>query len=538
MADDLSKKLLRLLDDGQPTDVRTAALTVIAEVGSKDGDISKRIVSLVRDPQQPIRLKAIHAIGKLRIDSGLNELLGWVQEGGPEAEHSAQAAAKLGAKGTKSLQDLMPKVAPGLRRYIAAALGSGGTASADSAALHVLLDSDPGVVDATVRSLIGQIPSFTPAKKQSVTEQLLELLKEGELSALSALAAMRILAALGDPKAEPVFWDRAQSKYPADMRAIALQTLGKWIKSPSKEQAKRLFACAAERDFKVAAPALMMLQNMPVQSKLLEDWYGLLAAPDVAVRRLALGKLKDQDNAELAEMLLPDLKHPDRAYRDEVLQQLSNMDAGCKAIIDALLEAETTDAAWMLARAAAPRIKELPAAMRQKLFVTVCGYLEEDDRRSDALLFLLRETDAADLRERLEEKAAGHRQKKKYEQAMVYLRLLGRDPAIGFANRFDLAAVGLKLSAKDLSHESRHADPCLGHFSHLARHFEPELMKQLEKTKWLEPEDLYYLGFHFSEKDGAERKVAAPILQLVVKRSPKTKTGQAAKTKLKNSGLA
>jgi HEAT repeat protein len=538
MADDLSKKLLRLLDDGQPEDVRAAALTVVAEVGLKDADASKRIVGLIRDPQQPIRLKAIQAIGKLRIESGLNELLGWVQEGGPEAEQSAQAAAKLGAKGTKSLQDLMPKVAPGLRRYIAAALGSGGTASADTAALHVLLDSDPGVVDAAVRSLIAQIPSFAPAKRQAVTEQLLDLLKGGDLPAPSALAAMRMLAALGDPKAETVFWERVQAKYSADMRAIALQTLGKWIKSPSKDQAKRLFACASERDFKVAAPALMILQNLPVQSKSLEDWYGLLKAPDVAVRRLALAKLKEQDNAELAELLLPDLKHPDRAYRDEVLQQLSTMEAGRKAVIDALLEAENADSAWTLARAAAPRIKELPKPMRQKIFAAVCGFLEEDDRRSDPLLFLLRETDAADLRERLEEKATGYRQKKKYEQAMLYLRLLGRDPAIGFADRFDLAAVGLKLSAKDLSHESRYADSCLGHFSHLARHFEPELVKQLEKTKWLEPEDLYYLGFHFAEKDGAEKKVAAPILQMVMKRSPKSKTGQAAKTKLKSAGLA
>ena len=180
----------------------------------------------------------------------------------------------------------------------------------------------------------------------------------------------------------------------------------------------------------------------------------------------------------------------------------------------------------------------MSAAVRQKLFAKTCGYLDSDDRRSDALLFLLRETDGADLRERLEEKATGFRQKKKYEQAMIYLRILGRDPAIGFADRFDLAAVGLKLSAKDLSHESRYADSCLGHFSHLARHFEPELVKQLEKTKWLEPDDLYYLGFHFAEKDGAEKKVAAPILQMVVKRSPKSKTGQAAKTKLKSAGLA
>lgn len=537
MADDVAKKIVRLLADENPSEVRIAALTVLSELGVKDAASAESIVGLVRAPEQPVRLQAIQAIGKLKIDAGLPELLAWVKEGGPEAEHSAQAAAKLGAKGTKALQDLMHKVPPGLRRYIAAALGSGGTASADSAALHVLLDTDPGVVDAAVRSLIAQMPSLTPAKRHALAEQLVALLKE-DLSPHSELAAVRMLAALGDASVEPLFWDRIQPRYAPDIRAIALQTLGKWIKTPSKEQSKRLFVCASDADFKVAAPALMILQNLPLQTKAVDDWFALLKAPDVAVRRMALAKLKDQDSADLAEALLPELKHPDRAYRDAVLQQLAAMEAGRKALIEALLEAETPDGAWTLARAAAPRIGNLAPATRQKIFAAACGHLESDDRRADAFLHVLRENDPAGLRERLEEKATALRQKKKYDQAHLYLRLLGRDPAIGFAIRFELAACGLKLSAKDLSHESRLADPCLGHFAHLARHFEPELVKQLEKTKWLDPEDLYYLGFHFAEKGGAEKQFAAPVLQMVLKRSPKSKIAQAAKTKLKSAGLA
>jgi len=50
------------------------------------------------------------------------------------------------------------------------------------------------------------------------------------------------------------------------------------------------------------------------------------------------------------------------------------------------------------------------------------------------------------------------------------------------------------------------------------------------QVKWLDPEDLYYLGFHFAEKDGAAKHFGGKMLKLVVKRSPKTKTGQAAKT--------
>src|SRR5205823_10657532 len=97
--------------------------------------------------------QVIRAVGKLKIEAALPHLLARIKEGGHEADEAAHAAARIGPKGTRALQELMPRVAPGLRRYIAAALAGGGTASATAAAAAVLLDRDPGVVEAAVRSL-------------------------------------------------------------------------------------------------------------------------------------------------------------------------------------------------------------------------------------------------------------------------------------------------------------------------------------------------------------------------------------------------
>jgi hypothetical protein len=110
---------------------------------------------------------------------------------GEEASEAASAAAKLGARGAKALQEMMPKVAPGLRRYIAAALGSAGTASGDAAAVEFLLDKDPGVVASAVRSLISQVPTLTASKKHVLTEQLLHLLKDTKTNLPIASAAAR-----------------------------------------------------------------------------------------------------------------------------------------------------------------------------------------------------------------------------------------------------------------------------------------------------------------------------------------------------------
>jgi hypothetical protein len=534
-----AQKILRLMQPDNPPEVRCAAAVVLGELGARDADISRELCKRLADDEPVLRLAAIRAVGKLRIDPALPQLLERIKAGGEEAEAAAQSAAQLGAKGTRGLQELMPRVAPGLRRYIAAALAAHGAAGKGAEAVAVLRDKDPGVVEAAARSLLGELPSLTPARRAALVGELIGLLaaKKSRPAPATEAAAVRLLAALDDPKAAAVLWDRVQPPHPPEVRVTALQALARWVPAPGKEQLRRLFACAADPDGRVAAPALITLNALTVSDKSLQDWLALLSAPDVAVRRLAVARLGDRDTPAVAAALLEQLSHPDRALRDEALARLARLDAGRKALAQALLDADSPDRAWALARAQAPFAKDLPAAARDKLFAQACKYLESDDRRAEPILFLLREADAAGLRDRIEEKAVGFRKKKDYETAAAYLRLLTRDPACGFPVRFELAACLLKLSSHELSAESRANDPCLHQLGNLFQGYEAELSAALEKAKWLEADDLYYLGFHFAELAGRAQQLGGRVLQMVVKRSPKSKTAQAAKSKLKREGM-
>jgi HEAT repeat protein len=548
------EKILRLLHPDQPVEVRCAAALVLSEIGAKEAELTRALCDSLTDGEPEVRLQAIKAIGKLRIEPALPQLLERVKEGGEEAEQAAQAAARLGSKGTRRLQELMPKVAPGLRRYIAAALAAAGTASAETAAVAVLLDKDPGVVEAAVRSLIAGVPTLTPGHRKALAEHLLELAenKKEPLSAASESAVLRLLAALDDPRAEAVLWERIVPPHSTEVRAAALQALGKWIQAPGGRGGvsppsgkggvtppllKRLFACAADKDFRLAAPALVLLKNLPVEARTVPEWLTLLEAADVAVRKLAMEKVGDRDSAEVADALLRQLNHPDHSLRDGALARLTRLKQGQKALTGALLEADSADKGWMLARTLAPFARNFPEEWREKVFARACEYLEANDRRTDALLFLLREVDAAELRDRLQERAIFWRKKKAYETALLYLRLLIRDPSSGFAIRLELAACGLKVSGKELSAEARAGDPCLQQFATLCQGYEAELLAELEKIKWLEAEDLYYLGFHFAEQGGQQKQCAGKVLHLLLKRSPRSKLAQAAKSKLRGAGL-
>jgi hypothetical protein len=450
-----------------------------------------------------------------------------------------EAVARLGVKGVKALQDLMHHVAPGVRRIIAAALAVGGTTGKNDTTLSVLLDKDPAVVEAAVRSLSEQIPSFAADQRGSLTDQLLQMLgnKKTPLSSASEGGAVRLLAALGDERASAVLWDRVLPPHPPEIRAAAVQAIGGWVSSPNKDQLKRLLTCAADRDFRIAGPALLILKRLPVAEKSLSEWLTLFDAADVASRRLALEKLGERDTEEVAQAILKQTRHQDRGLRDAALARLTRLDHGREVLTDALLNAETADQAWTLARTQAPFVKDYPEKWREKVFAEASKYLEDEDRRADALLFVLREAEPHDVRDRLEEKALTARKKKQYFKALIYLKLLGRDPACGLSIRMELAACGLKMSAKDLAAEDRANDPCLEQFVRLCHQDDQAVTEYLTKASWLEAEEIYYLGFHLAEQDSRTKKVAGEVLKLVVKASPRSKLAQSAKSKLKSSGL-
>lgn len=530
-----AQQIVRQMQPDRPADVRAAGLTIAAELGVKTADVSSAVVDRLDDPAVSVRMSAIIAAGKLKIEKALPRLLDRIGHGGDEAAQSARSVAALGAKGTKALHELMPKVAPGVRKYIAVALAEAGISGSDVAAVKVFLDDDPGVADAAATMLIGRVPELTDAKKKALANALVKLAtaKKPKLPVHAEGPVVRLLLALNVPDTAPFLWTQTAPNHPVDTRSAALQAVAGWIKSPTTDQWARLFACAKDPDFRVVAPALRTLERLPVSTKQLSEWVKLFFAPDVATRRLAVEKVGDCDTMAVAEGLLEQLHHADRGVRDASRAKLAKLDHGRAAITKALLGFKTAEDAWALAKAVAPHTAEFPAKLRNEIFDRACKYLESGDHKADPLLFLLREADPNDLRDKLFHRAVTLRKKGKYESALAALKFLGRDPAVGFPIRFELACVGLKASAKEIERESRQADPCLTQFAHLAEHDQPEVLKQLDKASWLGADDLFYLGFHFAEDLGRLKVLGADVLRLVVKKFPKAKAAAAAKGKLK-----
>jgi len=538
MLDPTAKKVLKLLERDQPEDLRCAALKVLREVGSRDPQLSRILCDILDDPSESVRREACLTVGHLRIEAALPRLLSRVREGGTQAEAAAEALAHLGAPGIRGLKELMSQVAPGLRRRIAAALGHGG--GTGTAATDVLLDSDPGVVDAAVRSLMSEVRSFSPSQRHQLADHILELLapkKRAHLSTVSETAFIRVLAALGDPRSEALLWARVGQSFPVEVRAAALQALGAHASTHDKANLKLLVDCATDRDFRLAAPALMILKPMPVMERGIKDWLRLFDAPDSAVRRFAMEKLADRDSPEIAQALLDQLGHPDVELRSVALAKLAESEQGRTLLVESMLATASSEEAWILARAQLPFIGHYSDKLRTKIFAQACKYLEAGDRRADSLLHLLRAADPRGLRDQLEERGLALRRKKAYSEALIYLRLLTREPSCAESIRFEMAACALKQSQRDLAVEYRTADPCLQQFGRLIHNHEVNPLERIKAAKWLAADELFYVGFHFTESDARERSFGAELLRLVVQRSRATKIGKDARSKLRSAGL-
>ncbi len=541
MADSTLNKIIELIAaPDTPPELRRAALRVAGTVGSaKERALVKALMNTLESNDGELRALAVEALGQLRVEEVLPHLETLVRHGGAELEAAVRAASQLGTRGARLMGKLMEQVLPSLRARMADVLARAGTGNALVVTAQGLLDADPKIVDATARSLAAEVPSYNPSQRSALAKFLNDSLggKDHALSARSEAAVLRLLGALHDPKSEEIFWARLAPGAAPEVKAAALQALGAKAEPSTDARLQRLLACAAETEFQIVATALMILRNVPVNPKQTRPWLKLLEAPDVATRRFAVEKVRAIDKADVAQALAAQMSHPDRTLRQEALDALRSLAAGRVALVDRLLETTNPDETWFLARALAPTAGELAQAQRARLFDQALAYQDADDRRAAPLWFLLREAGPAWVRDQLEQQAEGLRKKKKYAEGMQYYRLLAQDPACSEDIRFDLAATGLKLSNHDLSPEHRNSDPTLNQFARLLQNPAFDVLGRLTRAKWLDADDLFYLGFHFAEQSHRAREFGRQILEMVVKRSPQSEVGKQAKRKLKSEAL-
>jgi hypothetical protein len=128
---------------------------------------------------------------------------------------------------------------------------------------------------------------------------------------------------------------------------------------------------------------------------------------------------------------------------------------------------------------------------------------------------------------------------KDFEEAERVLRLVQSNDLGTPEGDLAMGIAQLRQQRLDPTNAGRDMGNAIGHFLKLSRREGYDFLKQLDKEASLvSPEGLLYLGFAFTERQGADRDLGGAILKLVAKKFSSKEEGKIAKQKLKTQGIA
>ena len=212
------------------------------------------------------------------------------------------------------------------------------------------------------------------------------------------------------------------------------------------------------------------------------------------------------------------------------------MESAVPLLIKKLDGARDFDTARTYANILLSHKERLAGARVRKLLARMLELLAKNDERARAYLWLARTTEPRLVIERLIESARAVRRRRKHDLAERYLRLLlsGEEPPP--LARFELAVTLLRRGSHAMQKSAREKDEALSEIAKLVAGRDLDLPRMLKKERDLKDEDLFYVGFHFSERIGAERAFGGKVLRLVA--TGRGKLAKSARDKLKIEGLA
>lgn len=525
--------------------LRIAAATVLAELRPKSATLAKALVKAV-DPDVPALavplLRALETARSARILADVFPLT-------VAKDRSVQNAAVrvLVAYGDEVVAPLQARHAshPEERSGLDRALAELGGKSAFSTLLSGLASEDPEHARRAALTVREHAKRATAADKKAYAAELERFLvridkdaARGKLSAVASLSArtgaLKIMGYLEDARAVPTLLAYAtDAKVDVALRKDAVLALrfcvgslvaesGKPAKTgPLADLTRALCSIAAEPDALLAQTALHTLGSLPVSEGTFAGLAALLLHPDESRGRFVADRLADAKNAGSAKALVHALVRADKARGELILAALAGNTHAATPLADALLETKSADVRWSLRSALRPLAKHVPAATAEQLLATAMGLLEKEGRGHEAYFDVALAAAPAPAAAALRKLSQRLGKKKEHERQRSVLELLLRTGLATADDRFDAAMLAL------LGH-----DAGFPHLADLARS-SFDLASAMKKDKRLTPEDLYAAGFHLAERDlpgGSE------LLEEVVRVSPRSKIGKAAKSKLALAG--
>ncbi len=542
-------KIVSLLDS-DAIERRIAAAIVLGELRAKGPGVVEALAGAL-DSGIPLlqrhALEALARVGAKKAVPRILPLLGAREEDVRRA--AAEAMVSVGDEVLPTLRARLREAPPEERRAIDAILASLGGKDA----FHVLLGGlAAGAAEAAraaalaVRQRVRDADGRQRRSYLAETEKFLEKARAGGHAGALA-AGVKILGYLEDDRAIPTLlaFTGPTGNVPSVRQEalIALRFLLGKKTADARKVVGALVDAAEDADRSLAQTALHTLAGMELPDDAMKRLERLVAHPDVERARFVLEMLGRQGSAEAARLLVKVLATTKDKRRAEIAAaclvepggepssgapgSAPVREAAVAPLAKALLEADDADRAWLLRSVLRPSARKVAAAARRQMLEAATGRLAAGDRNWEPLLAIVRDADPEAAAAAMRELGAKLR-KGNPDRALTLLRVLCRHEGATDADRYALAVAELSRGPRDTRPAARAGDEALRLLGALLdRTFDVAAL--LRKDRSLALEDLYYVGFHFSEEG---HPLGEELLRVVVDRGGRAKIARMAKSKL------
>ncbi len=353
----------------------------------------------------------------------------------------------------------------------------------------------------------------------------------------AVISAIRILGQLGRPQSRQWLFGFVGPEHHPSVRFHAVVALLHCLREQKlqKSEFNKLLPILEEKDYSDIVRLTMELldtQTLPSEAQPLLS--RLVESAHIPVQKFVLRKLGELESPTVVKTLLQQLGDADAARRDAAARALQKIPAARTALTKELLNCEDARKAWAIAEI----LPTYEGKWRREQLDNMWGRLREaieadEERLRDAFLHVCKSADSEYVYQQLTERGAQLVKTKKYREAVRFLSLLKDFADVAPEDRFRFALAQFKLHAHTLGPNAHRQDPTLEPFAALYRSSTFPLLESLKKEKSLEPDDLFYLGFCFTERSGEERALGEGLLEFLVEKHGRTKIGKSAKNKLK-----
>ncbi len=524
-------------------ELQMAAIRVLGAIKTDEVSIISQLGELLISSGNPhVRRAVLAAFTDNPQEKTLKYLVENLEKDEATQELTLNVIVNIGNPAVKYIDSYFTKMPEAVQRNIITAIPRIRTPKAYTLLIESFFCGDNECLRNAVHTLREVIGEYNTKELGKLRDKLVDSLHDPRVeenqAALSALIIA--LGIIGQVQVKPRLLPYLDSKYSVQIRRHTLMSLARfeYVGTRHQDVFEAVLPILSEDNYdELVRHAVVVLSKLKPKRSDNQKIRQLLENKHVGVKIYAVTALGSLDSITNAEALLGLLGEKNMKLRAAASEVLRKMPSAVVVILRHIDQVKNKSEAFEMVSILESHDNRIKSDKAKEMIDRMLELYFKGDEHYQLYKTALIHLRGDILQKELVAVADSAREAKDWEKVRDTLKILDHTDLLTSEIRYILATAKLKTSKKDIARSFRQSDYCLDHFLQLLKEQGAKLLKRdLVADKCLLVEDLYYIGYHFSEQHNEERRFGLEILRFIATKKKNKKVQQLAKDKLKLEG--